>query len=159
MTTFEPHETDHYAPQRRVPVFWIVTIGLLVTLLAAGIRVNNILPASVPLIGMDSGVAVCKAIDETGEAVGQAPVAATDLDKIREIRAMFADSRYEDIRLNGVAMMDLSAQFVQMQGDPADSDLGTALALVGPMMTANAGLAGGCREHGYEIPALGGKDN
>lgn len=136
---------------------WLFAAALIVIPSAVALRMTNTLPSWVPLIGMDSGVAVCKAIDETGEAVGQAPVAATDLDKIREIRAMFADSRYEDIRLNGVAMMDLSAQFIAMQGDPADSDLGTALALVGPMMTANAGLAGGCREHGYEIPALGGR--
>lgn len=115
----------------------------------------NVLPHWVPLVGMDSGVALCKGIAERGKVVNEAPVAQTDLDEIRRVRAMFADSRYEDIRINGVAMMDLSAQFVTMRKDAAEPDLGTALALVGPMMTANAGLAGGCREHGYEIPAMG----
>lgn len=133
-----------------------VLIVLLFTVAVAGfgLRSTNALPAWVPLVGMDSGVALCKAITESGK-VSDAPVAKTDLGEIRRVRALFADSRYEDIRINGVAMMDLGAQFATMKNGGQEAELGTALALVGPMMTANAGLAGGCREHGYEIPAMG----
>jgi hypothetical protein len=144
----------------RVGLRRLATAGslLLAVLLLAGaaVRMNNLLPGWVPLVGMDSGVAMCKAIAETAGAgrPDAAPVAQAELARIREVRALFADSRYEDIRIPGVAMMDLSAQFVLMQGGDAESGLGAGLALVGPMMTANAGLAGGCREHGYEIPAM-----
>ena len=134
------------------PMVWLG--GLIVAVLGTlGVRSANILPPWVPLVGMDSGVALCKGIAEQ-KSVSEASVAKTDLNEIRRVRALFADSRYEDIRIPGVAMMDLSAQFVLMQGGDAESGLGAGLALVGPMMTANAGLAGGCREHGYEIPAM-----
>lgn len=146
--------TQFYQQKRSIPYFWIIVVVATAVLAGAGLRMNNVLPAGVPLVGMDSGVALCKAIAEQG-SVGDAPVAQTDLAEIQRVRALFADSRYDDLRMNGVTMMDLSAQFVTMGAE--SGDLGTALALVGPMMTANAGLAGGCREHGFEIPMMGAK--
>jgi hypothetical protein len=133
----------------------IALVGAVITIggTAMFVRSLNVLPHWIPVVGMDSGVAICKAIAENP---GQKVVSAEgDAEQIREIRGMFADSRYEDIRTSGVALMDLAAQ---MDSTPKDGEeFGAALMLAGPLMSALAGLSGGCAEHGYMIPTVGAK--
>lgn len=147
------------AEKRPRMLLGVLAAAVLGSLLAGMlVRSANVLPGWVPVIGMDSGVAMCKAIAEKPQGESAAEAAGSDeaveMERVRQFRALFAGSRYDDIRVNGVALMDLTAQFVQMSQGRAEADFGTSLALVGPMMTANAGLAGGCREHGYEIPSM-----
>lgn len=140
------------------------TLGVLVgAVMAIGgfglaVRSQNVLPNWVPVVGMDSGVAMCKAIAENPnrKVAGGEQAGRSDPEQIRKVRGMFADSRYEDIRISGVALMDLA---VQMNSVPQDGGegFGAALVLAGPIMSATAGLAGGCAEHGYMIPTVGAK--
>lgn len=137
-------------------------VGLLVAgiaavfLILAGtlIQRSDMVPAGVPLIGKDSGVALCEVMAGGGGPTGKAKTdaAGTKLpeDKIREVRGMFADSRHEAIRINGVRMMDLVVEIQALGSDPGFA----ALAYVGSFTEAYAGLAGGCAEVGHAIPAL-----
>jgi len=146
-----PTEPTHKNVQR---VLWLVLIGLTLTVLAAAgylVQHNNWLPVSVPLIGKDSGVAACETIANGGGVAGSGDTTWSAAD-YRAARQVFADSRYPAIRDNGVQLMDLAWQ---MQGLKAD-DMGLLL-YVTPMTNAYAGLAGGCAEVGYTIPALGSK--
>jgi len=129
----------------------VLTGMVLFVLAAAGYLVqrNNWLPASIPLIGKDSGVAACETIANGGGVAGSGDPTWSQAD-YRAARQVFADSRYPAIRDNGVQLMDLAWQ---MQGLKAD-DMGLLL-YVTPMTNAYAGLAGGCAEVGYIIPALG----
>jgi hypothetical protein len=135
-------------------VLILAAVGALLAFVLAGVLVQraNLLPASVPLIGMDSGVATCQAI-----AAGSSPVAGSPggqpmtESSYRELRAVFADSRYPAIRDNGVQIVDISWQVQALSED----EMFGALAYVGSITSAYAGLSGGCAEHGYTIPSLG----
>jgi hypothetical protein len=141
-----------HTPRHRRPaslVFWILLASALMVLLAAAITVRNqnLLPAGVPVIGMDTGVAACKAISEGGKP---ATPGSVDKDQYRKLRQVFADSRYPAIRDNGVKVVDIGWQIQAIpQGQEID-----ALAYVGSFTSAYAGLSGGCAERGYTIPAL-----
>jgi hypothetical protein len=158
MTNFEPFETYEAVPEKRVDALfikvWILVAVVFVAILGITARATGVLPYWVPLVGQDSGVAACEAIAASGGAKvdGGAGRNATDVEKIRAVRALFADSRHEDIGVNGVALMDLSVQIMAAEQAP---DL-SALALMGPFTTAYAGLAGGCAERGFIIPPMGG---
>lgn len=154
---FKTYEVTLSAPpgdwrKARTPLI-IMAVAILV---AAGaiLRIVGVLPYWVPLIGQDSGVAACEAIASSGgtKIDGGAGENATDAEKIRAVRALFADSRHDDIRQHGVAFMDLTTQIMAMGEKP---DL-SALALVGPITTAYAGLAGGCADQGHTIPPMMG---
>jgi hypothetical protein len=126
----------------------VLVAALFLGLLGFVVQRMNWLPAGVPLIGKDSGVAACEAISK-----GQAPVKAKGvmtLDQYRQAREVFADSRYPAIRDNGTKLMDLAWQAQGM----GSNNLGV-LALVGPISDAYSGLAGGCDAAGYTIPSLG----
>jgi hypothetical protein len=140
---------------KRIPTVLLVVLAALalVILTVAGVvvRSQNLLPAGVPVLGMDSGVAVCKAIHEKKK-----PAPATVGDELtqveyREFRQVFADSRYPAIRDNGVKLID---NVWQIQAIPEGEEMG-ALAYVGALTSAYAGLSGGCAEVGYAIPPLG----
>lgn len=122
--------------------------GLVLFLAGLFVQRQNWLPASVPLIGKDTGVAACEAIHN-----GQAPVKAKGIMSeadYRKARAVFADSRYPDIRNNGTRLMDLAWQAQGM----GSNNLGV-LAVIGAIGDAYSGLAGGCASVGYTIPSLG----
>lgn len=129
-----------------------ITLAAMVAVVAilAGLLVQrmNWLPVGVPLIGKDTGVAACEAIHN-----GQAPVKAKGIMSeadYRKARAVFADSRYPDIRNNGTRLMDLAWQAQGM----GTNNLGV-LAVIGAIGDAYSGLAGGCASVGYTIPSLG----
>lgn len=139
-----PHPTG---PKPQWPLAIVVTVLVaVVVILAVAVRSQNVAPAWVPLVGMDSGVAACRAISESeGREIkteGSTP------EQVAAIRKMFADSRYPSIEVNGVALMDIAAQAERLGDDLA------VLALITPMVTAYAGLAGGCSEQGYPLPPL-----
>lgn len=141
-------------PQRSTLVLVAVLIGLtLGVLFATGVLIqrNNLLPASVPLIGKDSGVAACETMAAGNSPTGEQGSKVWTERDYRAARSVFADSRYPAIRDNGTRMIDLSWQINGMGKD----DLGM-LAFIGPLTDAYAGLTGGCAEQGYTIPALGG---
>jgi hypothetical protein len=139
---------------------FLIVLGLM--LIVAGVfgavaQRTNALPQWVPLIGKDTGVAACEAIANqgslTGAATGKGSKSSLTTVEYREMRAVFEDSRYPEIRDNGTRLMDYAWQ---LQGMTRDADNAIAgLALVQPMTEAYTGLAGGCADHGYTIPALG----
>lgn len=153
------HDLGHEPGNARRPVVLAVLAAmLLVFLVAAGFVIQrlNVLPAGVPLIGKDTGVALCEAMatgsGPVGEKTGQ-PNAVSN-EQIRQVRAAFADSRYSAIRLNGVRMMDQMAQIAAFgNGTGEDPGFG-ALAFLGGFADAYAGLAGGCADVGYTLPPL-----
>lgn len=140
----------------------VVGVSIVSAVLAVGFatRLLGVVPYWVPVVGEDSGVAACAAIAASGSTRvdGGAGEGATDAEKVRDVRAMFDNSRDEGIRENGVELMDLSAQ-VQgiVGGENAGESFGTLVALMGPISSAYAGLAGACAEHGYIIPPMEGK--
>ena len=130
---------------------WLGLAAILLGVLAiAGFAVqrSNLLPAGVPVIGMDSGVAACKAISSGTKPTGSGEQVSQD--KYREMRSVFADSRYPAIRDNGVKLIDTAWQ---IQAIPAGEEMG-ALVYIGAFTGAYAGLSGGCAEQGYTIPPL-----
>jgi hypothetical protein len=148
MHTWEPEPGERSWNRAGTVLGVILVLAIFLGALGFAIQRMNWLPAGVPLIGKDSGVAACQAI-----AKGQPPVHTsgimTEADYQR-MRAVFADSRYEDIRTNGTKLMDLAWQAQGM----GQNNLGI-LALVGGIADAYSGLAGGCRTVGYTIPSLG----
>lgn len=126
----------------------VLVVAIFLGSLGFAVQRMNWLPASVPLIGKDTGVAACEAISK-----GKAPVSSQGVmnqDQYKRAREVFADSRYEAIRINGVQLMDLAWQAQGM----GDNNLGV-LALMGGVADAYSGLAGGCASVGYTIPSLG----
>lgn len=134
-------------PSVKYPVIGALVITLI-TLLALVVQRSNVLPAGVPLVGKDSGLAACEAIQHGSAPTGQTTsVSPGDFTKAR---AAFAGSRYPDIRTNGVRLMDLAAQIAGLGKDPGIE----VLAYIGSFGDAYAGLAGGCAAVGHPIPAL-----
>jgi hypothetical protein len=146
--------------RRRVRRGLILVVGLMVVAVIIGMAVAvqrvNALPASVPLIGKDTGLAACEAAasgkDIRGEEKQGTPDAVMTEQQYRQARAIFADSRYAEIRDPGVQMIDL---MWQVQAVMKTEDGMAALTLVQPLTRAYTELAGGCAKHGHIIPALG----
>lgn len=134
-------------PSVKYPVVGALVI-VLVTLAALVVQRSNLLPAGVPLVGEDKGLAACEAIQHGSAPVGgKTKVSPGDFQKAR---AAFADSRYPAIRDNGVKLMDLAVQIAALGNNPGIG----ALAYVQSFTDAYAGLAGGCAAVGHPIPAL-----
>jgi hypothetical protein len=150
MHSWEPEPGERPAWPPRAGAWIALGVAVVAVLISSGFVVQrmNWLPASVPLIGKDSGVAACQAIAE-----GQPPVHSKGIISeadYRSMREVFADSRYTDIRVNGTKLMDLAWQAQGM----GQNNLGI-LALMGGIADAYSGLAGGCQAAGYTIPSLG----
>jgi len=135
-----------------------IAIVLLSAWLAAAIFLagfvlqrTNLISAAVPFIGKDSGLAACEAIAKKGTLTGAPKTSERMTPKqYKTVRDVFADSRYEDIRGNGVRLVDLVSQVQALGEDPGFE----ALAYVGGISAAYAGLTGGCASVGVTIPAL-----
>jgi Spy/CpxP family protein refolding chaperone len=149
-------------PSRMTPV--LIVLGLMLMLASVlGIvaQRTNALPQWVPLIGKDTGVAACAAIANQGNLRGVAseagagPGVAMTESEYRQIRDIFADSRYPAIRDNGTKMADYAWQLQAIGADKNAEAAMAALPLIQPMTQAYTGLAGGCADHGHTIPALG----
>jgi hypothetical protein len=138
---------------------WVKTVvilgALMVVAVGAGmvLRFSNVVPVGIPLVGKDSGIAACEAIASKGSKTGPAKTAGTTkAEEYRALRDVFANSRYAEIRDPGVRFVDLLRQ---VEGMGKNAGLG-ALAFLGPMTESYAALSGGCAEHGYTLPAMGG---
>ena len=152
MHTWEPEGSERSV--WIVPVIAAIIIAATLAALGFGVQRMNWLPAAVPLIGKDSGVAACELI-AGGGALGDRQDISAEMteEQYRQARKPFADSRYPAIRDNGTRIIDLAWQ-VQQAGD--GGELAGALMFMTALGDAYAGLAGGCAEHGYTIPALAG---
>jgi hypothetical protein len=158
-----PWEPEKPSKLVRWAPFLIVLGVLLVGTAVFGIiaQRTNALPQWVPLIGKDTGVAACEAIANQGNLRGVAgeagagPGAAMTETEYRQIRDIFADSRYPAIRDNGTKMADYAWQLQAIGADKNAEAALAALPLLQPMTQAYTGLAGGCADHGHTIPALG----
>jgi len=149
MASWEPEPGE--APRWVRTYLWIwlaVAVAVLVTVTGLFVQRMNWLPASVPLVGRDTGVAACEAIADGRKPVESSGIMSTaDYKAAREV---FADSRYEAIRTNGTKIIDLAWQAQGM----GSNNLGV-LALMSGIADAYSGLAGGCASVGYTIPPLG----
>jgi hypothetical protein len=98
----------------------------------------------------DTGVAACKAMREGKKADGSAKGSGDDKlteAEYRQARRVFEDSRHDDIREHGTALMDLAWQMSQI---PNGQEMG-ALAFMGPMTTHMSGLQTACANQGVIV--------
>ncbi|WP_173158345.1 hypothetical protein [Phytohabitans suffuscus] len=154
----QAYERAHFAPppapRKNSNIGLTIGVAVAVVAVAFGallmIRATGVVPAGVPLAGKDTGVAACEAIAEDNKLAGNNPDETLTAEEYRRVRKMFADSRHAAIRDNGVKIVDIAWQMRDMK----DEDALAALPLVGSMMEAYAGLAGGCAEHGITIPPI-----
>ncbi|ADL45372.1 hypothetical protein [Micromonospora aurantiaca (nom. illeg.)] len=65
----------------------------------------------------------------------------------RQARSVFENSRHDDIRAHGMALMDLAWQMSQI---PNGQEMG-ALAFIGPMTTHISGLQTACANQGVIV--------
>lgn len=130
-------------------------VGLLAALiLVAGmVRYTNVLPVWLPVLGQDSGYAACRAIASGGKPIESTGSQPMTQDQYRQARSVFADSRYEAVRINGVKLIDLAYQISLI---PEGEEMG-ALAYIGGLTDAYAGLSGGCADLGFTLPPLSSK--
>jgi hypothetical protein len=100
-------------------------------------------------IRTDSGIAACEAMAEGGRPTeGGDGTAEFTADEYRELRGVFQDSRHDDIREAGTAMVDLLWQIEQ--GDDGN-ELGTALLFGGRAADAMTAMSGACANHGIVV--------
>ncbi|MFI1194115.1 hypothetical protein ACH4T9_12770 [Micromonospora sp. NPDC020750] len=100
----------------------------------------------------DSGVAVCKAIRDGKKMDGSAKDSDNGDDKLTEkeyraARALFEDSRHDDIRKHGTALIDVVWQMSKL---PKGQEM-AGLAFIGPMGTHMAGLQTACADQGVIV--------
>ncbi|MFI0796049.1 hypothetical protein ACH4OY_25710 [Micromonospora rubida] len=100
----------------------------------------------------DSGVAVCKAIRDGKQMDGSAKDSDNGDDKLTEkeyraARALFEDSRHDDIREHGTALIDIVWQMSKL---PKGQEM-SALAFIGPMGTHVSGLQTACADQGVIV--------
>lgn len=147
-------------PVRRPWHLVAIVAGLLLVVLAGFVliaRYSNALPVWLPVVGKDTGIAACEAL-ASGDKIrtldkGNGTVRGSRMTEAeyQQIRAIFSDSRYSEIRTNGSAMVDYVWQFNELGPESALA----ALPLVGPLNQAYSGLSGGCAQHGIILPPLG----
>ncbi|MET8040377.1 hypothetical protein ABZU25_05860 [Micromonospora sp. NPDC005215] len=129
---------------RKPLLFAAVALVALLMLVAAGFTVYE------GFIKEDSGVAACKALAEgkgpDGTAKGSGDIKLTEAE-YRETREVFEDSRYEDIRKHGTALVDIAWQISQL---PEGQEM-AAIALLVPVETATTGLQTACADQGVIV--------
>ncbi|GAA0571029.1 hypothetical protein GCM10010172_64340 [Paractinoplanes ferrugineus] len=100
------------------------------------------------LIFKDSGIKACTAMRDGTSALqgGQPNARRMTEQQYRELRAVFEDSRYDDIRRHGTRLTDLVWQM--SQGPEAD---GTALGYLQPLTEHLTGLQSACADQGVFV--------
>jgi hypothetical protein len=144
--------TPKKSPRRfsNATIVGIIAIALLV-LLGVGGLVATVLWDRV---GPDTGVAACKAVANPTEGglIRSDGAETMSEQEYKDVRKLFADSRDENIKEHGTALMDLAWQ---IQNTPEEDQLGAAFAYIGPITQAYTGLSGACAEHGHVLPPMG----
>ncbi|WP_433126314.1 hypothetical protein ACQPWW_26680 [Micromonospora sp. CA-240977] len=129
---------------RKPLLFAAVAFVALLMLVATGFTVYE------RFIKEDSGIAACKALaegkDPDGTTKGSGDIKLTEAE-YRETRKVFEDSRYEDIRKHGTALVDIAWQISQL---PEGQEMG-AIALLVPVETATTGLQAACADQGVTV--------
>jgi hypothetical protein len=130
-------------PPRRSLLPWLaLAVALLVVAGAGGWFLYD------RVIRTDSGVAACEALRDGDKAVD-----GDDGDKTmteaeyRELRGVFEDSRYEDIRDHGTKLIDLVWQLSKLGEEPGME----ALAFMGPLTEHVTGLQSACADQGVIV--------
>lgn len=92
----------------------------------------------------DSGVAACKAMRDGRNVDGSTDDSDDKISEAeyREVRELFEDSRHDDIREHGTALMDVVWQVSQL---PEGQEM-AALAYMGPLTTHMSGLQTACAD-------------
>jgi hypothetical protein len=97
----------------------------------------------------DSGIRACEELrDGRGEidvtVRDEVPITAS---QYRELRAVFADSRHDDIRVHGTKLVDVVWQASHVPGNAG----GTSLGYLGPLTEHRTGLQSACSHHGIRV--------
>jgi hypothetical protein len=145
-----PGQPDHLPPPpagtsgRKPLLFTAVAFVAVLMLLAAGFTVYD------GYIKEDPGVAACKAMaegkDPNGTTKGSGDITFSEAE-YRETRKLFEDSRYEDIRRHGTALVDIAWQISQL---PKGQEMG-AYAFLASAGAATAGLQTACADQGVIV--------
>lgn len=99
----------------------------------------------------DSGVTACKTISKNmakKTSSDSKPMTETDYKRIRQ---PFEDSRYADIKISGMNIVDTIYQ-ADTQPDP--KNIGGAIILMGTLQGQWGQLQMACSNHGVDVPAL-----
>ena len=132
------------APSRKPLLFAVLAFVALLVLATGGYAVYD------GFIKEDSGVAACKAMADGKKADGTAKDSADDKlteAEYRKARKLFEDSRHEDLRKHGTALIDIAWQMSQL---PEGQEMG-AFAFIAPMGTAIAGFQTACADQGVIV--------
>lgn len=151
MSYYPPQHGDGYtSPQQPPPPpakrpWWPwAVLAVAVVFLASGVWY-----AYEYRIKKDSGIAACEAFRDKSKVDG----ASTDTNgtlteaQYRQLRKVFEDSRYDDIKAAGTKMMDVLWQVSQLGKNPGLE----ALPYVGQMMSSITDVQGACANHGIVI--------
>lgn len=140
-------------PRRSRSLMWAsVALALAVVFAGSGITYAY----NKGLIFKDSGIKACEALRQgnrtfTGAAQNDTPMTEQ---QYKDLRKVFADSRFDDIRSHGTKLMDLVWQISQLT-DSKDPESGFALLpYVGPLTSEVSGLQSACADQGimFTIP-------
>lgn len=106
------------------------------------------------LIFKDSGIAACEELAADGNKGLTGGKSTTDETmteaQYRELRKVFAESRYDDIKDHGTKLIDVIWQVSQTTKGGDDAAMG-ALAYLGPLTTHMSGLQSACADQGIIV--------
>lgn len=146
-----PGEQKLKSPRILLWIVFVLVLGLVLALASILVERSGVVPAGVPVIGQDKGLAVCEAMASEKNPAGDTKGEELTLEQVREVRSYFAASRYAEIREPGIKLMDLAAQMAGLGED----EMGAGALMFMTSFTENyAALSGGCAQHGYEIPKI-----
>jgi hypothetical protein len=131
-------------PSRKPRWPWLVLAVAVLFLVSAGWFAYN------RVIKKDSGIAACEAMAGNKQIVDGAKVGADEKlteAQYRQVRKVFEDSRYDDIKDHGTKLIDVVWQVSQL-GDTPGMEV---LAFVGPLTTEVSGLQSACADQGIII--------
>lgn len=106
------------------------------------------------LIFKDSGIKACEALRDGNSAIkNNGSNDKLTESQYRQMRAIFEDSRYDDIRDHGTKLMDVIWQMSQAVGDNSGasddgSALGAAMMYLQPLSEHMTGLQSACADQG-----------
>lgn len=128
----------------------VITISLLLSSFL--VQRSGLVPAGIPVLGKDSGLAACEMIANGGTLDNSSGETMTKAE-YQQVRDVFDGSRFPAIRDNGTRLMDYAWQMQSLTA--SDQNALAALPLVQPMTEAYTGLAAACADHGHVLPGLG----
>ena len=147
------------------PIWWFLASFALVlgVIAAATVALSGRNVIALPgHVLEDPGVAACRilAVNQAADPAPGAPKASAKASpeaqqraNVQHLRDMFSKSHFDDIKNNGVALMNIALQLIDVDGDSA----GLALLAGGDFVTIYAGLAGACGDKGVPLKPLSSK--